>query len=164
LTTHSVFQTLVSLFGNILGGAPSAYHVQFKPHSSTAALSVTSALTIEIVTMWFPTSYSKKEMNKAAESAEILLVVFEKEAENYRGGATGWVHEDINIPGTDDKGKAFVMLLGWTSVKAHEDFTNTQAFKDNIHHVMSVKDLRKIEAVHTSLTEVAGKKKLTECL
>jgi heme-degrading monooxygenase HmoA len=101
----------------------------------------------------------QEDKDKVANSVAFFISVFEKEAKNYKGSATGWVEEDIDIPGTDEKGKAFVLLVGWTSVEAHQEFANTQAFKDNIHHIMGVKDMKKIEAVHTSFKEVTGKRK-----
>jgi hypothetical protein len=154
---HSIFQSLIGLFGNILGAAPSAYHVQFESHHPDTILNVTTAPKVEIATMWFPTSYTPEDKEQTAKNAGVFLSMLEKKARDYKGSATGWVCEDIDVPGTDEKGKAFVMLIGWASVKAHTDFTNSQVFKDNIHIIMNAKDLKKIEAVHTSFMEIIGK-------
>lgn len=85
-----------------------------------------------------------------------FISMFEKEAKNYKGSATGWAEEEIDIPGTDEKAKAFVLLVGWTSVKAHQEFAETQVFKDNIRRIMGTKDMKRIEAVHTSFKEATS--------
>jgi hypothetical protein len=84
------------------------------------------------------------------------MIEKEAKANSYTASAGGWVDEDIDIPGTDEKGKAYVLLVGWTSVDAHKEFCETQAFEDNIQSILGVKDLQKIEAVHSSLTKVAA--------
>lgn len=88
------------------------------------------------------------------EKVNMFLAVFEKEATNHRASVGGWVDEQVDIPGTDEKGRLYVLLVGWTSVEAHTEFRGTQAFQDSIHLLMDAKDLKKIEAVHASLTEV----------
>ena len=109
----------------------------------------------EIATMWFPTSYSQEDQDQVAENAKALASVLEKEATTYKASVGGWVDEEIDVPGTNgEKGKAYVLLIGWTSVEAHIEFRTTQAFKDNIHYLRGAKDLKKIEAVHASCTVV----------
>lgn len=104
--------------------------------------------------MWFPTTYSQDDQDKVVENVTAFISVFEREAKNYRASAAGWVDEEVDIPETDEKGKAYILLVGWTSVDAHVDFRDSQAFKNNIHLIVGTKDLKKIEAVHASLTEV----------
>lgn len=104
--------------------------------------------------MYFPTSYSEEDKKKVADDTKALIAVLEKEASTYRATAGGWVEEDLVIPGTNEKAKAFVLLIGWTSVEAHMAFRETKAFAENVHFLRGAKDLKKLEALHASLTEV----------
>ncbi len=106
--------------------------------------------------MWFPTLYSQEDQDRVGDNVNGFVSVLEKELETYRASAGGWVDEEIDIPGTDEKGKAYVLLIGWTSVEAHMEFRATKAFKDNVETLSGAKDLKKIEAVNSSLTEVTG--------
>lgn len=106
--------------------------------------------------MYFPTSYSKEDQDKVAENAKAAIAIVEKEAKEYRASAGGWVEEEVDIPGTSEKAKAYVLLIGWTSVEAHLEFRSHSAFKDVIPLLRGNKDLKKLEAVHASLTETTG--------
>lgn len=150
----SAFKPVIDKMGTILGGSAKAYHARFDPHPATAALSKTTSPATEIVTMWFPTSYSLEDREKVVQRVKSFVTVLEEEATTYTACAGGWVDEEIDVPGEEEKGEAYVFLVGWTSVEAHLDFQKTQAFKDNIHYIMEAKGLRKIEAVHASLTEI----------
>jgi len=149
------YKPFLDYFGNILGGPGKAHHARFTPNPPIAALSGSTSPTTEIVTNWFPTSYSQEDQSKFVKNVNSFVFVLEKQAKNYRASAGGWVDEDIDIPGTDEKGKVYVLLVGWTSVEAHMEFRDTQAFKDSIHYILASKDLKKIEAVHSSLAELS---------
>lgn len=149
----SAFRPVIDNMETILGGAAKAYHARFDPHPATAALSNTTSPATEIVTMWFPILYSPEDRDRVVERVKSFVAVLEKDATTYTACAGGWVDEEIDVPGEEERGSAYVFLVGWTSVEAHLDFQKTQAFKDNIHYIMEAKDLRKIEAVHVHLTE-----------
>lgn len=139
---------------NIIGDGAKAYHARFDPHPPQSALSDKISPTTEIVTMWFPTSISPLDQENILESVKRFISVLEKEAKTYKASAGGWVDEEIDISGTNEKGKAYVLLVGWDSVEAHMEFRQTQAFKDSIDLILGAKDLKKIEAVHSTLKEV----------
>ncbi|EXJ70199.1 uncharacterized protein A1O5_06267 [Cladophialophora psammophila CBS 110553] len=148
------YRPFVERIGTIVAGAAKAYHAQLRPHPPVAALSNTTSPITEVVTMWFPNTYPQKDQDNVTEDVENFISIFENHAHNYTASAAGWVDEEIDIPGMEERGKAYVLLVGWTSVEAHMQFRETQAFKDSIHFVMGAKNLKKIEAVHVSLTEV----------
>ncbi|KAL6242877.1 hypothetical protein RBB50_009977 [Rhinocladiella similis] len=148
------YDPFLKRFSNLLGGDPKLYHAHFVPHPPRAVLSNTTTPTTEIVHMYFPTSYSDQDKKKVADDTKALIAVLEKEASTYRATAGGWVEEDVNIPGTEEKAKAFVLLIGWTSVEAHLAFRETKAFAENVHLLRDAKDLKKLEALHASLIEV----------
>ncbi|KIV86655.1 hypothetical protein PV11_02254 [Exophiala sideris] len=150
------YKPFLDRFGEILGGAPTLYHASFTPHPPRAALSDTTSPATEIATMYFPTSYSKEDQDKVTENVKAAITIIEKEAKEYRASAGGWVEEEIDIPDTEEKAKAYVLLIGWTSVEAHIEFRSHPAFKDVIPHLRGNKDLKKLVAVHASLTETTG--------
>ena len=104
--------------------------------------------------IYFPSDYSQADQDKFVEDIKKLVKAVEDNAETYTGSAGGWVQEELPIPGTSEKGKAYAAFIGWTSVEAHMQFRETQAFKDNIHFLRGAKDLKKLTVVHTSGTEV----------
>ncbi|OAP63897.1 hypothetical protein AYL99_03124 [Fonsecaea erecta] len=153
------YNPFLERFGSILGAGAKAYHVRFLPEITTATIdpfSTNTAPATEIVTMWLPRLYSEADQARLVENVKAFLAVLEREAKGYKSWVGGWVEEEegIDIPGTDGKGKAYVLVVGWESVEAHKEFCETRAFKENISLVLGVKDLKKIEAVHASLIEV----------
>ena len=153
---YSAYKPFLDRFGELLGGAPSLYHASFTPHPPRAALSDTTSPATEIVTMYFPTSYSKADQDEVVKKAKAAIEIVEREAKEYRASAGGWVEEEIDIPETDEKAKAYVLLIGWTSVEAHIEFRSHPAFQEVIPNLRGNKDLKKLTAVHAHLTETTG--------
>ncbi|KIW18669.1 hypothetical protein PV08_02958 [Exophiala spinifera] len=151
-----VYKPFLQSFLTILGGRATLYHAHFDPHPARAALSKTTSPATEIIHMYFPTSYSEEDKKKVADDIKALSAVLEKEGSDFRAAASGWVEEDVDIPGTDEKAKAFVVLFGWTSVEAHLAFRETKPFAENIHLLRGAKDLKKVHVVHSSLTEATN--------
>lgn len=106
--------------------------------------------------MWFPISYSQEDQNSVVQNAKSFVSVLHKETMSYRTSAGGWVDEEIDIPETDGKGKAFVLLVNWASIEAKMEFLGTDAFKNNIHYLHSAKDLKKLVTVHSRITEITS--------
>lgn len=117
-------------------------------------LSKQSSPATEIITAYFPTDYSDADQKTFEEGAQKLFTTVEQNADTYKGSASGWIVEELTIPGTSEKAKAWSGIIGWTSVEAHLDFRKTQAFKDNSHHLRGAKDLKHIEVVHYHGTQV----------
>lgn len=129
------------------------FHVHLKPHPHQNILSDSAVGTTEIVTAYFPEDYSDSDRKTTEENIYKLLKALEDNAKTYHGVATGWAVEKIPIPGSDEKGTAFLMFLGWDSVQAHLDFRDHQAFKDNIHYLREAKDIKTMTVVHVSCVE-----------
>lgn len=104
--------------------------------------------------MWFPTLYTREDQDVVVQDVKTFLSVLEENAKACKGSVVGWVDEEIELPGEDGIWKAFLCLVGWDSVESHTEFQSSQAFKDNIRHVLGAKGLQKIETVHSSLKEV----------
>lgn len=79
--------------------------------------------------------------------------IVDKAWEGCRGSAGGWVAEELDLPGGSEKGKAYVMLIGWTSVDSHMKYRETQSFKDNIHLLRGAKDLKNLAVFHVAASE-----------
>lgn len=134
-------------------GRPSVFHVPLTPYLAKDALSHRLAPVTEVLTAYFPTSYSHDDQQDAEADLKKLVAVIEATAEGYRGSAGGWCTEEMDIPGSDESGKAYITLIGWDSVEAHTSFRSTQSFKDNIHLLRRAKELKKSSVVHVPFVE-----------
>ncbi|RMZ80855.1 hypothetical protein DV737_g2812, partial [Chaetothyriales sp. CBS 132003] len=112
----------------------------------------------ETLLAFFPSSYSQADQDQFEADFKNFVSALETHAADvYTATASGWVVEELPIPNSeslDEKGKAFIAFIGWTSVQAHLDFRNAQAFKDNIHWLRGAKDLKGIKVVHVASTLV----------
>lgn len=124
------------------------YHINFTPHPPRAALSDTNTPVTEVLTMFFPQGISSEDQ-----------AAYSKKLESFpapRGVVAGWAIED-SFPyekAEGGKAKVFTALLPWQSVKEHEDFRNTQEFKDNISIIRQAPGLQGMSVVHVKCTEV----------
>ena len=136
---------------NILSEQMKAYRVNLNPYAEALVKSPIRCPATEIVHMYFPKSHSQDSQDKVAESVKSFMTVLETKASGYLGFSAGWVDGIANIPETNEQGLAYLLLVGWTSVEAHQKFTTCKTFEENIHLVLGLPDLRKIEVVHTNL-------------
>lgn len=103
--------------------------------------------------MWFPVAYSQQDQDEVANNAKRFAALLENQAKSYNASSGGWVEETIDIPGTLEKGSAYVLLVQWDLPKASREAQETDAFKSNVHLLRNAKDLQKLEIVHSSLVE-----------
>lgn len=137
-------------------GPFSLYHANLAPHPATAALSNINAPATEILTAFFPASYSQADQDKFEQDIKTLVGVIEKNADGYKGSAGGWIVEEPENEKAGGKSKAYFAAIGWESVEAHLKFREHQAFKDNISLLREAKDFKDLNVVHASLLEVQG--------
>lgn len=123
----------------IVDGTLTMLHANFAPHPPTAALGTISPVT-EVLTFYF-----EKENDGFDSKLRQFIKVISENAEGFKAASGGWVIEDVEYKGK--KGKAYVAILGWESVKAHMNFRETQAFKENINIVRA--DPLGMEVHHT---------------
>jgi hypothetical protein len=134
-----------------MSGNATIHHVDFSP-SDGALSKAFSAPVTEIATFYCDPEPIADWMSNAAKAAEWLD---EQPAEaGYIGGSAAWgiTHEVVEREGV--KGKAGVVVIGWTSREAHVAFRGTQTFGENIgllrgeargiemHHVVLMEGLR----------------------
>lgn len=112
-------------FGKLATGGAQMHHVDFSP--AGALNKVLAAPVTEVANFYFdgdvPAEYGEG-VSKAAE-------VFQKNADGFKGLAWGPTYEVLEHNGV--KGKASVLVIGWTDVQAHTDYRGSQSFKDNRH-------------------------------
>lgn len=132
----------------IVDGPFTMMHANFTPHPPSAAISHTTSPVTEVLTC-----YLKEKDDSFAKNAEKLLDIVKEEAEGFKGASGGWVIEDVDHEsfGSGKKGKAYVGVIGWESVDAHNKFRETQCFKDNIYLLREGPCA--MEVHHTTFTE-----------
>ena len=151
----STYKPFLDRFGNIAHlDKAQMYHANLTPHPASQVLSDVNTPACETLVVYFPSGYSQADQDKFEEDMKKFVKVVEDNADTYTGSAGGWIKEELPIPGTEDKGKAYAAFIGWTSVQGHLDFRETQPFKDNVHLLRGAKDLKKLTVIHTSGTEV----------
>lgn len=127
------------------------FHVPFTPHPPTEALSDHVSPTSEINVHYFSSDFS--DHDGFLEAYKQVVAGAEKTAKAQTASAGGWTQEkDIPIPGTSEKGQAYVGIIGWNSMEAHEEWESSgdrdkalQKYKDQIKHE---------SVTHSSLTQV----------
>ena len=65
----------------------------------------------------------------------------------------GWALEDI----PNEKGEMsafYVNVVGWVDIDAHRRMQASEDFKQNIHHLMGIKELQQLEMHHIMLSKV----------
>jgi hypothetical protein len=104
---------------------------------------------------YFPKDYTSEDQSQFESDLKKLIAVIEKESSGtHTASAGGWIEEEADIPGSSEKGKAYIAALGWHSIEAHMSFRETQHFKDNIHFLRKAKDLKTMTVTHASLTQI----------
>ena len=151
----SHYQPFLERFGQIADVSKAQlFHAHLTPHPATEALSDRVSPATEILTVYFPNDYSQADQDQFLEDIKKLVKAIEDNAETYTGSAGGWVEEEIPIPGTSDKGKAYIALIGWKSMEDHIAFRSHPALKENMHWLQEAKDIKHYSVVHYSGTEV----------
>ena len=151
----SIYKPFVEHFGTITSlDKIQLYHANLEPHPPNQVLGRSTSPATEILLLYFPTDYSKADQDKFESDTKKLLGIVEKNSDKYTASAGGWVVEELAIPGTEEKAKAWAGFIGWKSVQDHLDFRFTEVFKENIHLLRGAKDLKKLAVVHYHGNEV----------
>lgn len=156
--THrgSIYKPFGKKFGKVADLSQlQMFHANLKPHPPSQVLSKSNSPATEILLLYFPTDYSQADQDKFEANCQKLLGIVEKNSDKYTASAGGWVIEELTIPGTEEKAKAYSAQIGWKSVQDHLDFRSHEAFKENIHLLRGAKDLKKLAVVHYHGNEVS---------
>ncbi|KAL8752226.1 MAG: hypothetical protein Q9184_005801 [Pyrenodesmia sp. 2 TL-2023] len=143
-------QDPIAPFQDLLGAGKAAtvMRVHFQPTSDTSpALGNHASVGVtEVVLYHFPSDLSNKEevMESIDKMRPVLarseaLVCFD-----------GWVMEQTT-KNVGEKSQVYVNVLGWVDVDAHMRFQDSDDFKQNIHHLMDIRELRLLEMHHVKM-------------
>lgn len=148
-------------------------HVPFAASPAPALGANPAVHATEVVFFYFPATLTPAQRADIMASVEKMRPVIE--ASDAMGVYDGWaLEDDIVSPldggkaGEGDGGKAgegeegkegekcqvFVNLVGWASVDAHMRFQGSEAFGQNIHHLLGIKEMRGTELFHVKLARV----------
>ena len=128
-----------------------AFHTHVQPHPADQVLHEETSPVTELFTAYFPKDYSEVKQREYVRRLETLVenVKTEGATENpIKGYSGGWAVEDLVVPGTEEKGKAFLAIFGWESVEKHREVAGSDAFKRNRYLIDEVEGLRHRDVVH----------------
>jgi hypothetical protein len=108
----------------------------------------------EITTLYFPVQLASQDQSQVAISVERFVTNIEKDKEARNASVGGWVDEEIEIPGSEGKGRAYVLLTGWQTQVDSKEFKKTHAYNDQVSRLEEGGRLKRLETRHFTLTEV----------
>jgi hypothetical protein len=148
----SIYKPFMEGVLGLAAGPPSLQHVHFDPHPPSDALKLGGAT--EVLNIYFPASYSDEDQETLDTRVQKFAEIVKADTPEVKAIARGWAEEEVDIPGTEEKGRVYTALIAWTSVQAHLDYRNTQTFKDNIHLLRGAKDVKGVKVFHVSTEEL----------
>jgi hypothetical protein len=107
LTKSADFQEALAIIGPVLDGPPSIHHASMDASYSK----VLKAPITEILTLYQPGETIESDLADVA-------AIYEK-VDGFHGASSGAVVEELNFG--DEKLKAYQVVAGWDSMKAHEE-------------------------------------------
>ncbi|KAL8653587.1 MAG: hypothetical protein Q9210_002005 [Variospora velana] len=148
--TISTDKDPIAPFQNLLGAEKAAtamrVHLQPTPDPSPALGKHASVGVTEVVFYHFPSDLTSKD--KVMESIDKMRPVLARSEALVC--FDGWAKDHItNRAG--EKSQVYVNVLGWVDVDAHMRFQDSDDFKQNIHHLMDIRELRQLEMHHVKL-------------
>jgi len=136
-----------------MDGAPVLYHVGFKPHPATAALSDTNSPVTEVLTLYFESSVDTSKVE--SELKKFMSAVEESIKDNsLKGSAGGWSEEEVENEKAGGKAKVYVAVIGWDSVEAHNNAK--KGFESSMPILQGLPGLKDVQMVHVKFTEQTG--------
>jgi hypothetical protein len=102
----------------------------------------------EVVCVYFPSSYTSAEQETFTSRFENFCLLISETAAGFLSFVGGWAEDEYDVPTMMEKGKLYLALLGWESVKAHKDYAQTPSFKENVHLLREAKQLKHLSVFH----------------
>ncbi|KAK9241833.1 hypothetical protein V1506DRAFT_569328 [Lipomyces tetrasporus] len=121
-TSGADFEAVGGILRPVLVGPPSMYHVHFSPHPPSAVL---AAPVVELATFYSLSANFETDITK-------FLSLLEK-AEGCLAATHGFINEDLAKEDGEEKGKAYLAAIGWSSVGAHAKAMMTKEVADSVH-------------------------------
>ena len=134
-------------------------HVPFSPSEDPSpALGANSKVgATEAAFFYFPSTLTRSDRDAVMSSVNKMRPVLERS--EALAVYDGWALEEaVPNPGPHasegEKSQVYVNLVGWADVEAHMRFQGSEDFQQNIHHMLSIKEMRHTENYHARLNVV----------
>lgn len=137
----------------ISGGVPVMYHAAFAPPHPRQVLSKIHSPVTEIVTFYFAADFPEALHDKITSDTERFRTTLEAQ-DGCKASAAGWVLEQVDLPNAQGKGKAFLMVIGWNSVDAHNESLKDPVVQGLVPIIVGLPGVIARDMCHVSLTEV----------
>jgi hypothetical protein len=111
----------------------------------------------EVLIAYFPSDISSTAKDTAAARFQQFAEKGLGKCADCKGVSSGWgVENDFPVIGGEEGqlGSIFIAFAGWTSIDAHVQFRETEAFKENIHFLRSMEGLLKMTMFHVSCQSI----------
>lgn len=129
------------------------YHAALTPFPARHALSKSHSPVTEIVTFYFAADFPEESYDKISSDTEKFRKALERPGgANHSSG--GWVLELVDLPDNQGKGKAFIMVIGWDSIAAHEECLKDSIVQQHVPLIIGLPGVVARDMFHVSLTEV----------
>lgn len=156
MEAHTMVRTIedsIAPFQNLPGAEKraTAIRVHFQPASDPSpALGKHASVGItEVVFYHFLSDLTSKEgIMQSVDKMRPVLARSEVLA-----SFDGWATE-VTANGMGEKSQVLVNVLGWVDVDAHKRFQDSDDFKQNIHHLTDIQEVRLLELHHVKLHAV----------
>jgi hypothetical protein len=108
---------------------------------------------VEIVTIYFPIDIARTSRDRVVSATKEFRDILQGNG-GCIASSGGWILEEVSIPGHEEKGKAFIMTIGWSSVEDHDEFVKTPIVQSHAHLIGDLVGMISLTMCHVSLTEV----------
>lgn len=130
-------------------------HAHFTPHPASQALSDHVSPVTEITVVIFSSGISEADQKKVADAFEQQCVNISKTSDKYTASAGGLFVEELPVPGTSEKGKAYIGLVGWQSMEDHMQWRSTSAHQENVRLMKQFDEhIKHVDVKHYSGTQI----------
>lgn len=130
------------------------FHAHLKPHPPKDALNKETSPITTLLTIYFPADYPVKDRQEFEDGCKKLLAAAKNASEGCTGHAAGWIVEEIQVPGGEEKSVAYAACIGAELFQDYSTHGEPKWFKDIVDFVKNARRFRYLEVCHASLLMV----------
>ncbi|KEF58322.1 uncharacterized protein A1O9_06248 [Exophiala aquamarina CBS 119918] len=138
----------------LFAGTPVIYHAELTPEPAPGILTKPQSPVTEVATIYFPVDLPELTQEKVVSDTKKFRAILDT-PDGCIASSGGWVLEEVEIPGQDKKGKAFIMMFGWESIEAHNSFVKTPKVQEHVHLIAGLGGLISLDMCHVAFTEIS---------
>ncbi|KAK9367585.1 hypothetical protein V1509DRAFT_144789 [Lipomyces kononenkoae] len=129
------YKAVLGALKPVLVAPPSMFHIHFSTHPPLAVL---RSPVVELVTYYSVSATFETDITK-------FLSYLEK-AEGYLAASHGFIDEELALVDGEEKGKAYLTAIGWSSIDAQVKAMTTEEIADNA--LLATGGLKRVEVRH----------------